>query len=470
MKTGFKHRFIYLVLFASVGLLSSCGTSKNITELNTNTDNLYRYDNVNQVDTSSIASLSIDEFFSDDKLIKLLHQGLENNYDIKIAIERINQANANLVMAKAAKWPNINLALRDEFTKYSSNDGNSSVLGYNSNQLYLGFNASWEIDVWGKLNNAKKAQLAAWYNSHESLALVKTNLIANIANAYYNLVALDEQRRITIEMISSMEESSATIKALKDAGIQNAVAVEQSDAQLYNTNLSVFTIENEIRQQENALCILLGITPTAIERSSFEQISSPQKLDFGIPAQLLANRPDVKSAELAFREAFELTNVAQKDLYPSLQLSSAFFGYNGTDFSNLLSPKSIVANLVGGLTMPIFNQKRLKGNLAIAQSRQNVAALNFESSLLTAGQEVSDILFGFDNTLKINIWRQKQILSLSNAVGYNKDLLKAGEADYIEVLAAQQSLLNAKLNGVYDKLNQLSYGVDLYKALGGGTK
>ncbi len=468
MKIRIQYK-IYLSLLFTIWLFSACNTTKNVADLNTNTDGLYRYDSLNPGDTNTIATLSVDEFFTDDKLLNLIHQGLENNYNIKTAIERIGQANANLVMAKAAKLPTVGAVLQDEFIPYSNGADGTKVFGYQTNTLALGFSASWEIDIWGKLNEKKKAQAAAWMNSQEALELVKTNLVANIAKGYFNLLSLDEQLKITKESIDLMEESTETIKALKDAGMQNAAAVEQSNAQLYNTQRSVYDIKTAIRQQENALSILLGAKPDSLLRNSLDDIQDARKLNYGVPAQLLANRPDVRSAELAFKQAYHLTNVARKNFYPTLQLSSGFGGFSGTNFSDLIQPASIAADLIGGLTMPLYSQRRLKGNLAIAQSQQREAALNFEETLLVAGKEVSDILYGFDASLQKSIWRLKQIQSLTNAVDYNRDLLQAGEANYIEVLTAQQSLLNAKLNNVTEKLEQLNYNVDLYKALGGGT-
>ncbi len=468
MRLNRYNKLFFAALFLLAIGFTSCKSTKNTAELHTDTENLYRYNGFKPDDTTTIAQLSVDTFFTDAKLLQLIHQGLDSNYNVKIALESILQANANMVISKAAKWPSLGVVLQDEFTGYSAGDQGTKVLGYSANELYLGFSASWEVDVWGKLNNAKKASIASWMNSYESLALIQTNLVANIAKGYYNLLSLDEQLRITNETIRLMEESQQTIEALKDAGMQNAAAVEQSNAQLFNTRRSVFDIETAIRQQENALSILTGAKPGSIDRSAFETLQPATELAYGVPAQLLANRPDVRSAELSFRQAYELTNVAQKNFYPSVVLSSAILGFNGTGFANLLNPESIVLNLVGSLTMPLYSQRKLKGNLAIAQSQQRSAALNFEQTLLTAGQEISDILYGYANALKKEEWRKKQIESLDKAVDYNQDLLKAGEANYIEVLTAQQSLLNAKLNNVSERYAQMNYGVDLYKALGGG--
>ncbi len=462
-----KYNYKKLGLVVSVILIgfSSCKTSKNVAELNTDTDGLYRFGDENPTDTTSVAYITFNEYFKDEKLVGLITEALSNNLDAKMALERIKQAETSVSMAKAAKLPTLSIFGEDEYLGSSTSD---KVLSEGSNTLLLGFNATWEVDIWGKLNSQKKAQLANYLNSYEALALLRTNIIAGIASGYYNLIALDEQLKVTKETIKLLQESSETMQALKDAGQQNGAAVEQSNALLYSTQLSVYDIESAIRQQENTICILMGKKPGPIDRNTLDNESIPDELEYGVPAQLLANRPDVKSAELSFRQAFELTNVAQRSLYPSFTLSTGFLGFYGTGFGDLFKPERIATDIIGDLAMPLFYQKKLKGNLEIAKSQQREAALNFESTVLSAGQEISDILFGFDSSVKKNEWRQKQIASLTNAVDFTQELLKAGEANYVEVLSAQQSLLSAQLSGVNDKLEQLNYSVNLYKALGGG--
>ncbi len=464
-----KYNYKKLGLAVSVILIgfSSCKTSKNIADLNTDTKGLYRYGDEEPTDTMSVAYIPFDEYFQDDKLVSLINEGLSNSLDAQIALERIKQAETSLSMAKAAKLPTLSIFGEDEYLGASTKD---NVLSVGSNTLLLGFNATWELDIWGKLNSKKKAQLAAYLNSYESLALLRTTIIAGIASGYYNLVALDEQLKVTKETVKLLEESAETMQALKDAGQQNGAAVEQSNALLYSTQLSIYNIENSIHQQENAICILMGRKPGPIDRNSINMETIPEELKYGVPAQLLANRPDVKSAELSYRQAFELTNVAQRSLYPSITLSTGFLGFYGTGFGDLLKPENIATDIIGDLAMPLFYQKKLKGNLEIAKSQQREAALNFESTVLSAGKEVSDVLYGFDSSVKKNEWREKQIASLTNAVDFTQELLKAGEANYVEVLSAQQSLLSAKLSGVSDKLEQLNYCVNLYKVLGGGAK
>jgi outer membrane protein TolC len=222
---------------------------------------------------------------------------------------------------------------------------------------------------------------------------------------------------------------------------------------------------------ENAICIILGRKPGAIERSSFALQNATVNLNIGIPAQMLANRPDVNQAELEFRSAFELTNAARASFYPNITLNSGMLGYSTVNgLSNFFKPENIFASIIGGITQPLFARKQLTTQLKIAKADQQIALINFEQTVLAAGQEVSDILYSYDATVKKENERNKQVAALKNAVEYTDELLKAGEATYLEVLTAQQTLLQAQLNQVSDKLQQLQATSDLYRALGGGIK
>ena len=332
------------------------------------------------------------------------------------------------------------------------------------------FRSSWELDVWGKLNRQSRARYASFLASHSYKNLVQTSLIANIATSYYSLLALDEQLEVTESIISILKESEQTMQSMKDAGMLNQAAVEQSRSLLFRTQASIFDLKIQIRKIENMLSTLVGRNPGSIERTSIKDQSVPKELHYGIPAQMLARRPDVQQAELAFRSAFELTNAAQASFYPSITLSSSsMLGYAATDMSEIFKPANIFANIIGGLTQPIFARKQLTGNLKIAKAQQEEALLTFQKTVLVAGQEVSDILFAFDVSVKRDVIRSAQLDATEKSVEYTLELLKAGEANYTEVLTAGQNLLTAHLNQVSDKLEQLQYSVNLYKALGGGS-
>jgi NodT family efflux transporter outer membrane factor (OMF) lipoprotein len=461
---------ILLLTIVLIGF-TACRSYKDLGEApQAETNGLVRDSAANSGDSTTIADIPWKEYFKDVKLQALIAEGLEKNYNMQIAMTRITQAEASLSMARGALLPSVAAAAKIDHTRLSSGADGTKVLGYSSNVNYLGFSAAWEIDLWGKLNNQSKAKYASYLSSNEYRNLIQTTLISNIATAYYNLLAYDEQLKVTKKTILLLEESAKTIFDLKEAGQQNAAAVEQSNALLYNTQLSIPKLESLIRKQENAISVLLGRNPGTIDRDSINAQIVSEKLAYGVPMQFLSKRPDVKQAEYSFRSAYALTNVAHANFYPSLTISSASLGFAAGEFSNFFKPEHIAAEIIAGVTQPIFNKKQLKGNLKIAQAQQDEALLTFKSTVLTAGQEVSDILFCYKSSLSKNEFRDKQVASLTKAVEYTHDLLMAGEANYTEVLSAQQSLLSAQLGKVDDKLEQLTYSVGLYKALGGGNK
>ena len=420
-------------------------------------------------DTTTIADIPWKDYFTDSFLVDLIDEGITNNYDLQIAYTRIQQAEASLSMAKAAYFPNVSLVGQVNQSRNSNGEHGKDVLGYHSTNYTLGISAGWELDIWGKLNKQSKAKYAQFLNSHAYKNLIQTSLIANIATSYYSLLALDEKLAITKKTIVLLKENVETMEALKEAGLQNGAAVEQSKSLLYSTQTSIPELESQIRQLENSLCTMLGRTPGGIIRTSIYEQDYPTHIEYGVPAQMLARRPDVQQAELSFRSAFELTNAAQANLYPSITLSSGTIGFGTSNtLSNFFKPENIFASIIGGLTQPIFAKKQLTGNLKIAKAQQQEALLTFEKTVLSAGQEVTDILLSFDSSLKKNSMREKQVEACKKSVYFTRELLKAGDANYTEVLTAEQNLLSALLNQVNDKLEQLNCSVNLYRSLGGG--
>lgn len=471
-----KNKNILLVIFAGIVFvflgLSSCQVLNRYQTPEMDTSNLYRNDHRENYsgDTATIADIPWREYFTDAYLIGLIEESLEHNADLQVAVTTIRQAEANLNMARVSYFPTV--ALTGQVTNTTTSDADKT-LGYNSQNVSLGIAASWELDIWGKLNRQSRSRYALFLQSHSYRNLIQSSLIANIATSYYSLLALDAQLGITTETVRLLEENVETMMALKEAGMQNVneAAVEQSRALMLRTKLSIYDLESAIHQMENAISVMLGREPGTIERSSFEAQTVPAKLSTGVPAQLLARRPDVMQAELDFRSAFELTNAAQASFYPSVTLNAgSMIGFVASGFSNFLSSENLLANVIGGITQPIFNRGQLKGNLKIAEARQEAALITFENTVLRAGQEVSDILFSYESSVRKNSIRQEQIDSSQKAVEYTKDLLVAGEANYTEVLTAEQNYLSAQLGEVSDKLEQLQYSVNLYRALGGGAE
>lgn len=467
MRQKYMKGIVLLGVFFSIGL-SSCQVLNKYKTPEVSVEDLYR--DKSSTDTTTIANYPWREFFSDDLLVALIDEGLRQNFDLQIAYTRIKQAEASLGMAKAAYFPDLALVGQVSHNRVSNGSDGKDVLGYYSTAYNLGIAVSWEADIWGKLNRQHRAKYAQFLNSHAYKNLVQTSLIANIATSYYTLLALDEQLKVTNETIELLKESVATIEALKEAGMQNGAAVEQSKALLYSTQVTVPNLESQIRELENTISFLIGRKSGIILRSNIHQQDVSSDLQYGMPVQMLAKRPDVQQAELSFRSAFELTNAAQASFYPSITLNSSMIGYNAATLSNFFKPENIFASIVGGLTQPIFAKKQLIANYQIAKAQQKEALLTFEKTVLSASKEVSDILFSLESSLKKNDIRAKQVEASQNSVDYTKELLKAAEANYIEVLSAEQSLLSAQLSQVNDKLEQLQYGVNLYRALGGGVE
>ncbi|MCD7973802.1 MAG: efflux transporter outer membrane subunit [Candidatus Azobacteroides sp.] len=463
------YKFILPGLLIPV-VFQSCQVTNKYKTPELDTAGLYR--EMTASDTTTIATIPWEDYFQDTYLRALIGEGLENNYDMRIAYTRIQQAETSLSIAKAAYFPDVALVGQVSHNRYSLNpvDGKRDVLGYHSEDYTLGISASWELDIWGKMNREARASYAQFLATHAYKNLIQISLVANIATSYYSLLALDEQLRITLQTIDLLQESAETMQAMMEAGMLTAAAVEQSRALLYSTQITVPDLEAQIRQMENAISVLVGRNPGPIERSSIHQQYVVGVLDHGVPAQMLSQRPDVQQAELAFRSAFELTNAAQAALYPSVKLSSGTIGYGASSLSNFFRADNLFVSLIGGLTQPIFAKKQLTGQLKIRKAQQEEALLTFEQTVLNAGQEISNILFSYEYSLKKNGVRQQQVNSLLNAVEYTQALLLAGEANYTEVLSAEQSLLQAQLEQVSDKLEQLQYSVNLYRALGGGLE
>lgn len=465
---------ILLGLVATIGF-SSCQITNKYKSPEYDSENLYRGETSS--DTTSIANTPWKEYFSDPLLQALIDEGLEKNFDLQIAYLRIQQGEANLGMAKAAYFPSVALVGQVDQTRLSAADPTTGAprdrnsLAYHKESYNLGISASWELDVWGKLNRKSRAAYAQFLGSLAYRNLIQTSLVSNIATSYYSLLALDEQLKVTNETIELLKESTSTMESLKEAGQLTGASVEQSRALLYSTLVSVPALQSQIRQLENSICLMLGRKPGAIVRSTFKDQQVTEQMSFGIPAQMLAKRPDVQQAELAFRQAFELTNVAKASFYPTISLSSGMIGYAATNsLAQFFRPENLFASLVGGLTQPLFAKKQLITQLKVAKAQEQEAYVTFEKTVLSAGKEVSDILHNHETSLAKNEPRQKQVEALSNAVFFTQELLKAGEGTYLEVLTAEQNLLQAQLGQISDKLEQLQESVNLYRALGGGAQ
>ncbi|MRX68544.1 efflux transporter, outer membrane factor (OMF) lipoprotein, NodT family [Flavobacterium resistens] len=467
--TNSSNKYILLVMTAA--LLSACSVTKKYERPATlSTDKLYR--DQTSADSTTIADMPWQSVFKDEKLNALIQKGLDQNLNLKNAIENIVQANASLRQSKLAYYPTLQLDANATHTKQSE-AGLNFPAGININTLTttykLGLSTSWEADIWGKLSSKKRAALATYLASDAAKQAVQTQLIADIANNYFRLLAYDKQLAITQETLESRIKNVQTIKDLKEGAIVTGAAVVQSEANQHAAEVLIPDLKQSIRETENAINILLGQAPGPIDRGELGSQIVPEKLALGLPSQLLENRPDVRQAEFNFRTAFEMTNMAKTYFYPSLTLTASG-GFSNLELKDFFA-NSVFYSLIGGLTQPIFNQGVNKMRLTTAQSQQVQAFNNFQQSLLTAGQEVSNALYTYQMAAEKEDSRTKQIEALIKAVDYTKQLLEYSSAtNYTDVLTSEQNLLAAQLSGVNDNLQKLQAVVDLYRALGGGWK
>ncbi|WP_425075244.1 efflux transporter outer membrane subunit [Psychroserpens sp. S379A] len=448
--------------------LQSCFVAKDYArpELE-ETEHLYRTDNLSQ-DSVSLADVSWKDMFKDQYLGQYIEEGLQNNLDIRVAIQQIAVANAYMKQGKAGYLPTLTGTAQATHQELSSN---SQFGGFFSSvdQYELSGSLSWEADIWGKIRSNKRAGEASYLQTVAAHKAVKTELISAIASTYYQLLALDEQLEITERTIATRDSSVYTIKALKDAGNVTQVAVDQYIAQFNNAKALKVDLQAAIFRTENTLNFLLGRPAEPIERSKLTEQQLDEKITLGVPATLLRNRPDVIASEYNLINAFELTNVAKSNFYPSLTLT-ANGGFQSLELDKLLNANSLFATVIGGLTQPIFNQRKIKTQHEVAKAQQEQALLNFKKTLLTAGNEVSNALYVYNAETEKFEYRKNEVEALRQAEANSEELLKNGLANYLDLLTARESALNAELNVIDNKLQQLLSVVTLYEALGGGWK
>ena len=460
----------YILMVIAATLLSACVTKKYERPATLSTEKLFRDEAA--ADSTTIADMPWQSVFKDAKLIALIQKGLDQNLNLKNAIENIVQARATLRQSKLGYYPTLNLDASVTRNKQSQ-AGLNFPPGININTLTttykLGLSSSWEADIWGKLSSSKRSAFASYLATDAAKQAVQTQLISDIATNYFLLLSFDKQLEITKETLESRIKNVETIKSLKEGAIVTGAAVVQSEANKYAAEVLIPDLKQSIRETENALNILMGQGPGEIDRGKLEDQQALASTAVGVPAQLLQNRPDVRQAEFNFRVAFESTNLARTYFYPSLTLTASG-GFSSLKLQDFFT-NSIFYSLIGGLTQPLFNQGVNKTRLTTAQSKQVQAYNSFQQSLLVAGQEVSNALYSYQMAVEKEDSRAKQIESLEKSVDFTQQLLEYSSAtNYTDVLTSEQNLLSAQLSGVNDNLQKLQAMVNLYRALGGGWK
>ena len=446
-------------------LLSSCHIYKKYERPEVDANGLYR-DPVSMTDTlvsdtANMANLPWEEVFTDPKLQDLIRTGLERNTNLQTALLQVSEARASLMTSRLSYLPSLNLTPQGGISSF---DGNKGSWTWSAPVA-----ASWQLDLFGGILNSKRAARVALEQSEAYRQAVQTQVVASIATYYYTLLMLDKQLEITEETVVLWKENVETMKALKEGSSVNEAAVVQSEANYYAVVASVSSLKDQIRQTENALSLLLRQAPQQIERGTLDEQHLPDEIKAGVPIQLLANRPDVKVAEMTLASMYYNTNSARAAFYPSITISGSA-GWTNSAGSMIVNPGKVLLSALGSLTQPLFNRGANIARLKIAKAQQEEAMLAFEQAILNAGAEVSNALSQYETATQTLEQRILQINSLEKSVEYTQDLLSFGTSTYLEVLTAQQSLLSAQLSGVSDQFSQMQALVTLYQALGGGVK
>ena len=421
-------------------------------------DSLYRQSNIAN-DTTSLAALTWKELFTDPQLQQLIETGLNNNTDLRIARLKVEEAEALLMTSRLSYLPSLSLTPQGTL---KSIDGEKPAKTYN-----LAASAEWEIDLFGKILNNKRGAQAALEGSEAYRQAVQTQLVATIANSYYTLLMLDEQLDITRRTAETWTESVRAMKALKRAGQATEMAVAQTEAGKLAVDASVVSLEQQINEMENSLSTLLGMTPQEIIRSTLDVQQFPDSLSTGVPLQLLSRRPDVRQCEAQLAVAYYATNSARSAFYPSINLSGSA-GWTNAAGAAITNPGQWLLTAVGSLVQPIFNKGQNIANLKIAKAQQEEALLTFQQSLLNAGAEVNDALVQWQAAKKRIALDEQQTASLRSALRSSELLMQHSSQNYLEVLTARQTLLQAELDLVSDRFDKIQGVINLYHALGGG--
>ena len=455
-----------IVMMCAATTLSSCHIYKAYDRPDTvTTSGIYRdpasATDTLAADTTNMGNLPWKEIFRDAKLQSLIEEGLANNVDMQAAALRVEEAKVMLTSAKLSYLPSINFTPQGTLSSFDKSKP--------SQTYQLPVSASWEIDLFGKILNAKRGQKVAYEQSKFSEQAVRSQIICGIANTYYSLLMLDRQVEITTETAAIYKENVRVMEAMKIAGMTTEAAVAQMRAASHQVEASLMDLKRQVRETENSLAVLLAKTPQTIDRNTLDEQVMPEELAAGVPMQLLENRPDVKMAEMTLAAAYYTTNSARAAFYPGLNITGTA-GWTNSAGIAVVNPGKLILSAVASLAQPIFNNGKLIANLKVSKAEEKIAQMNYQQTILEAGKEVSDALYLFDTQNKKLIEDRGQVEQLYKAVTYTKALFQSGDATYLEILTAQQNLLSAQLSEVSDNFQRMQAVINLYSALGGGRE
>ena len=454
-----------IILFASASLLmTSCGIYNKYERPEVDTKGLVRdvvsnTDTLAVTDTASFGNLPWRQVFTDSQLQSLIEKGIANNTNMLNAALNVKMVEDQLMVAKLAFVPGFTFTPQGTIASW---DGNKATKTYQ-----LPITASWSIDLFGNLLNVKRSAQMSLLATKDYQLVVQTKIISNIANMYYTLLMLDKQLQVVTDMTKLTEETWNIMKIQKELGRVKETSVQSAEANMYSVQAQAADLKRQIRETENSLSLLLGQQAQTIQRGTFEGQSLPAEFSTGVGIQLLANRPDVHYAEMSLAQCFYDVNTARSRFYPSISISGtgAFTNSGGMGITN---PGKWLLSAVGSLTQPIFAHGQLVAGLKVAKAKQEQAFNTWQNAVLSAGSEVSNALVLYNSSKEKSELEAKQVESLKKNVEYNKMLFNDGSATYLEIITAQQSLLNAELSKVADDFYKMQAVVNLYYALGGG--
>jgi multidrug efflux system outer membrane protein len=476
-KTKTMKRYLYFyIFFTIITLLSACKVSKDITVNNAPAPTVFRgADSSAAADSASIGNIKWQDFYTDTVLKQLIDSAIVNNYDMQIAYQNIQ---ASQLLLKQVKWdyvPQVDLNVTANSDRPSDNSLNGlSLAQYNIGTNHIeDYNAnlalSWEADIWGKIRNRQKSALATYLETAEARKFLQTNIVANVAQGYYNLLMLDAQLDIAQKNARLNDSTLQIIKLQFDAGQVTLLAVQQIEAQRQVALQLIPQFEQNIAIQENALRILTGALPDKVTRSAkLDDLVIADSLSAGLPSAIISRRPDVKSAELELDIANANVGITKAQLYPSLVISASG-GVNSFKASNWFSVPASLFGIVGAsVVQPLLDHKLLNTNYKVALVQREKVVIQFRQSVLNAVGEVSNALVSIDKLKAQQTIANDRVTTLQNATGNAQMLFKNGLANYLEVITAQSNVLQSELELASIKRDRMNAITELYRSLGGG--
>jgi len=447
-------------------LLAGCAVGPNYKRPFINAPELFRGETY--ISTNSFASLPWWQVFHDDTLQSLIRTALTDNYDLRIAVTRVEQARAMAAQARAGFFPQINYAATAARGKNVGGGNTPSPTGTIGNVFAADVNASWEIDLWGRIRRLNESARAQFLASEEARRDVMISLIAQVAQNYFQLLALDQQLAIARQSTNSFGQSLKIFNQRLQGGVASILETSSAEALMDASAATIPELEQQIALQENQLSVLLGQNPGAILRgnTSLEK-QMPPEVPSGLPSVLLERRPDIREAEQQLRSANAEVGVAEANFFPQLNLTG-LFGEVSPELSAFTSGGDVAWGIAAGLTGPLFHGGQLRAQYAQARAVRDQFALQYQASVLNAFEEISDALVSREKSASAHLQQSRAVESYKIAVKISMERYRMGSADYYEVLQEQQLLFPAENTLVQFQLNQLVAVVQLYRALGGG--